>query len=134
MLVGLQKMGKTTLLAHLRECSETSSPATTFTQRVGREDAHTAFTRSGSGRRTKGGRQISMLLLYSVQWSSSNLITATSDILTYILGYVLLHQLDLAFRKLGVDGLGISYTLSNLVFCVLQAVVQFLYHTKTENH
>ena len=52
MLVGLQKMGKTTLLAHLRECNEATSPATTFTQRVGREEP---TTRSGGSRKNKGG-------------------------------------------------------------------------------
>lgn len=34
MLVGLQKMGKTTLLSRLTEVAESPPPATTFSQRV----------------------------------------------------------------------------------------------------
>ena len=34
MLVGLQKMGKTTLLSRLTEVAESSPPVSTFTQRV----------------------------------------------------------------------------------------------------
>ena len=39
MLVGLQKQGKTTLLAHLKEKNEVRSPATTFNQRIKGEPA-----------------------------------------------------------------------------------------------
>lgn len=53
MLVGLQKMGKTTLLSRLREVNEEASQYSTFLQRVAGED-----TISASGRESKTSNKI----------------------------------------------------------------------------
>ena len=50
MLVGLQRMGKTTLLSRLKEVNETSSVSSTFNERVKGEEKG----RHGRGRK-KGG-------------------------------------------------------------------------------
>ena len=50
MLVGLQKMGKTTLLTRLREVNETTTAASTFNERVRGEERE----RQGRGKK-KGG-------------------------------------------------------------------------------
>ena len=54
MLVGLQRMGKTTLLSRLKEVNETITSATTFTQRVG-DAPLTASLMLKGGKRNKGG-------------------------------------------------------------------------------
>ena len=51
MLVGLQKMGKTTLLSRLREVNESTTAASTFNERVKGEEKE----RGGGRGRKKGG-------------------------------------------------------------------------------
>ncbi len=54
MLVGLQKMGKTTLLSRLRDVSEEATPHTTFSQRITGEEPLTASTSKRLSTRRKG--------------------------------------------------------------------------------
>ena len=53
MLVGLQKMGKTTLLSRLREVNESTTAASTFNERVKGEEKE-----RGGGRGKKKGGEI----------------------------------------------------------------------------
>ena len=54
MLVGLQKMGKTTLLSKLREVNESTTAASTFNERVKGEEKE----RGGGRGRKKGGEKL----------------------------------------------------------------------------
>ncbi len=54
MLVGLQKMGKTTLLSRLRDVNEEATPHSIFSQRISGEEPLTASTTRKLSLKRKG--------------------------------------------------------------------------------
>ena len=87
MLVGLQKMGKTTLLSRLREVNESTTAASTFNERVKGEEKE-----RGGGRGRKKGGEIYVKFHYPCANLCKEGVSTTSFFMCISQNYFALHS------------------------------------------